>query len=90
MLGRTGVLTPIGELESVFVSGNKRKPCHITQPKILSMKKTSVLVTTLSFTRRREIIPEVIRVVPEKRMKLREFLLQFLIHVLYAISCSSS
>jgi len=65
-VGRTGVLTPIGELESVFVSGTNVSRVTLHNQDFINEKDIRIGDHVI-IHKAAEIIPEVIRVVPEKR-----------------------
>lgn len=65
-IGRTGVLTPIGELEPVFISGTNVS--RVTLHNIDFIKEKDIRIGDHVLVHKAaEIIPEIIRVVPEKR-----------------------
>lgn len=65
-VGRTGVLTPTGELEPVFVSGNNVSRVTLHNQDFITEKDIRIGDHVL-IHKAAEIIPEVIRVLPEKR-----------------------
>ena len=65
-VGRTGVLTPTGELESVFVSGTNVSRVTLHNQDFINEKDIRIGDHVI-IHKAAEIIPEVIRVVPEKR-----------------------
>lgn len=65
-IGRTGVLTPTGELEPVFISGTNVS--RVTLHNIDFIKEKDIRIGDHVLVHKAaEIIPEIIRVVPEKR-----------------------
>ena len=66
-VGRTGVLTPTGELEPVFVSGTNVSRVTLHNQDFITEKDIRIGDHVL-IHKAAEIIPEVIRVLPEKRM----------------------
>lgn len=65
-IGRTGVLTPSGELEPVFISGTNVS--RVTLHNIDFIKEKDIRIGDHVLVHKAaEIIPEIIRVVPEKR-----------------------
>lgn len=65
-IGRTGVLTPTGELEPVFISGTNVS--RVTLHNIDFIKEKDIRIRDHVLVHKAaEIIPEIIRVVPEKR-----------------------
>ena len=81
-VGRTGVLTPTGELESVFVSGTNVSRVTLHNQDFINEKDIRIGDHVI-IHKAAEIIPEVIRVVPENVLVLK-CLSQFLTHVQYA------
>lgn len=65
-VGRTGVLTPTGELEPVFVSGTNVSRVTLHNQDFITEKDIRIGDHVL-IHKAAEIIPEVIRVLPEKR-----------------------
>lgn len=65
-VGRTGVLTPTGELKSVFVSGTNVSRVTLHNQDFIDEKDIRIGDHVI-IHKAAEIIPEVIRVVPEKR-----------------------
>lgn len=65
-VGRTGVLTPTGELEPVFVSGTNVSRVTLHNQDFITEKDIRIGDYVL-IHKAAEIIPEVIRVLPEKR-----------------------
>ena len=65
-VGRTGVLTPTGELESVFVSGTNVSRVTLHNQDFINEKDIRIGDHVI-IHKAAEIIPEVIRVVTEKR-----------------------
>lgn len=65
-VGRTGVLTPTGELESVFVSGTNVSRVTLHNQDFIDEKDIRI-GDHVMIHKAAEIIPEVIRVLPEKR-----------------------
>ncbi len=65
-VGRTGVLTPIGELKPVFVSGTNVSRVTLHNEDFIKEKDIRIGDYVL-IHKAAEIIPEVIRVLPEKR-----------------------
>ena len=65
-VGRTGVLTPTGELEPVFVSGTNVSRVTLHNQDFITEKDIRIGDHVI-IHKAAEIIPEVIRVVPEKR-----------------------
>ena len=66
-VGRTGVLTPTGELEPVFVSGTNVSRVTLHNQDFITEKDIRIGDHVL-IHKAAEIIPEVIRVLPEKRI----------------------
>ena len=66
-VGRTGVLTPTGELETVFVSGTNVSRVTLHNEDFIKEKDIRIGDHVL-IHKAAEIIPEVIRVLPEKRI----------------------
>lgn len=65
-IGRTGVLTPTGELDPVFISGTNVS--RVTLHNIDFIKEKDIRIGDHVLVHKAaEIIPEIIRVVPEKR-----------------------
>ncbi|WP_156096915.1 NAD-dependent DNA ligase LigA [Veillonella montpellierensis] len=65
-IGRTGVLTPTGELEPVFISGTNVS--RVTLHNIDFIKEKDIRIGDHVLVHKAaEIIPEIIRVAPEKR-----------------------
>ena len=65
-VGRTGVLTPTGELEPVFVSGTNVSRVTLHNQDFITEKDIRI-GDHVVIHKAAEIIPEVIRVLPEKR-----------------------
>ena len=69
-VGRTGVLTPTGELESVFVSGTNVSRVTLHNQDFINEKDIRIGDHVI-IHKAAEIIPEVIRVVPENELVLK-------------------
>lgn len=65
-VGRTGVLTPVAELDAVFVSGTTVRRATLHNQDEIDRKDVRV-GDTVMVHKAGEIIPEVIRMIPEKR-----------------------